>query len=189
MITRDQIEIWLKGIAQGVLVLDRDNEGMAKAALAVLAGLKPAPPPEPEPADDQLTEHFTLSELTYSDTAIMQGIDNTPPQDAIDQLAETADMLEEIRSACGNHPVTISSGYRCPELNKAVGGAANSAHLYGCAADFTIPAFGTPLAICERLQPVMEQLGIDQLIYEGTWVHVGRPIPPSTVPRCQYFTA
>src|SRR5262249_25598518 len=75
---------------------------------------------------------------------------------------------------------------------KAVGGASNSAHLYGCAADFTIPDFGDVQDICHALEAHLRELCIDQLIDEsGTgarWVHVGRAIPPSTAPRCQCLT-
>jgi len=134
-----------------------------------------------------LTPHFLLSEFITSDTAAMQGIDNTPDADEVEQLHDTAELMELVRARCGDHPVLISSGYRCPELNKAVGGASNSAHLYGCAADFTIPAFGSPLEIARAIEPHMNEWGIDQLIYEMTWVHIGRAIPPST-PRAQCLT-
>jgi hypothetical protein len=77
-------------------------------------------------------------------------------------------------------------------LNEAIGGASNSAHLYGCAADFTIPGFGDVLDICRALKPHLRELGIDQLIDESasgaSWVHVGRAIPPSTAPRYQCLT-
>ena len=52
----------------------------------------------------------------------------------------------------GNKPVLISSGYRSPKLNKAIGGSSTSAHMSGLAADFSCPGFGTPLAICKELQ-------------------------------------
>jgi zinc D-Ala-D-Ala carboxypeptidase len=134
-----------------------------------------------------LTPNFTLAEFITSDTAAMNGIDNTPSDVEVDELAETAELMELVRARCGDHPVLISSGYRCPELNAAVGGAENSAHLYGCGVDFTIPAFGSPLEVARAIEPHMNEWGIDQLIYEMAWVHIGRAIPPST-PRNQCLT-
>jgi hypothetical protein len=151
-------------------------------------------PPEPEPLPEgYLSAHFTLAELTYSDIASAAHIDNTPDRAAVGQLTQLAQLtLEGIRTICGDNPIFISSGYRCPELNKTVGGASNSAHLYGCAADFIIPDFGDVLDICHALEPHLRELGIDQLVNESgsgaRWVHVGRAIPPSTAPRHQCLT-
>jgi hypothetical protein len=122
-----------------------------------------------------------------------RGIDNTPDQAAVGQLTQLAQLtLEGIRTICDDHPIIISSGYRCPKLNEVVGGASNSAHLYGCAADFTIPEFGDVLDVCHALKAHLVDLGIDQLIDEAgsgaRWVHAGRAIPPGTTPRCQCLT-
>jgi hypothetical protein len=186
-ITLDQCTLWLRGIAQGVLDLTRDNEGMAAATLGYLPA-QPAPDPLP---DGYLSPHFTLAEMTYSDTANAQGIDNMPDDDEIAELTKTADLLEGIRSLLGDVPVMVSSGFRCPELNAAVGGASNSAHAWGGAADISAPDFGTPLEICRAIEPSMAALGIDQLIYESGggayWVHVGRPEPGNGA-RAQAFT-
>lgn len=82
-----------------------------------------------------LSKHFTLEELVHSDTAIAKGIDNTPYQVAIDNLGRLARLvLEEIRVVV-NVPIIISSGYRCAELNKLVGGVPTSDHVKGLAAD------------------------------------------------------
>jgi len=138
--------------------------------------------------DDHLSPHFTLAEFIASDTAAMQGIDNTPDEAALEQLEATAELMELVRAQCGGNPVLISSGYRCPALNSAVGGASNSAHLYGCAADFTIPAFGSVLDVCNAIGPFLVEWNVDQLIYENAaWVHIGRAIPPSE-PRAQCLT-
>jgi zinc D-Ala-D-Ala carboxypeptidase len=145
---------------------------------------EPMPPKLPP---GYLTPHFTLAEFVRSDTATAEGIDNTPDANEVDELGETALLLEKVRAHCGHHPVLISSGYRCPDLNEAVGGADDSAHLYGCAADFTIPDFGDPLDVCLAIEPHLNEWGVDQLIYEMTWVHIGRAIPPST-PRNQCLT-
>lgn len=118
-----------------------------------------------------LTEHFTLAELTASETAARQGIDNTPSDVIIHNLTRTALLLEQVRTLLGA-PVIISSGYRCPALNSAIGGAPRSAHMLGLAADFIAPAFGTPLEVCQALSA--NGLQYDQLIHEfGRWVHIG----------------
>jgi hypothetical protein len=139
--------------------------------------------------DDYLTEHFTLSEMTFSDTANLQGIDNTPTADEVENLVETCHVLEKIRTLCGNKPVIITSGFRCEELNQAVGGASDSAHRYGYGADFVIPEFGTPEDICNHILEHLYELGVDQLINEssagGAWVHVGLC---EGEPRCECWT-
>jgi zinc D-Ala-D-Ala carboxypeptidase len=134
----------------------------------------------------QLTDHFTLEELTWSDTAQVLGIDNTPPPEIEVNLGILAETLELVRSLLNDMPIHVSSGYRCYDLNVAVGGADDSAHLSGLACDFTCPEFGTPLEICVALEPHMESLAIDQLIweYEG-WVHLGLSAGD---PRCQCLT-
>lgn len=161
---------------------------IAKAVLDRIVNI-PVPPPLPP---ENLSPHFTLQEMTYSATAIQQGINNTPSADQTAQLKVLCShTLEGIRTLCGNNPVMISSGYRSPQLNAAIGGASNSAHMYGCAADFTIAGYGSPYDICLLLQKNLQPLRIDQLIYErpsGVWVHVGIAIPPSTTPRHQVLT-
>jgi hypothetical protein len=194
-ITPAQIDTWLHGIAQGVIALDRDNEGMAKATMDYIAtleagGREPAPAPETLPPG-YLSPHFTLAELTRSDTATSYGIANTPNDQETAELKKTADLLEEIRSILGDVPVVVSSGFRNAQVNQLVGGATNSAHRWGGAADISAPQFGTPLEICRKVQPHLVALGIDQLIYESGggayWVHVGRP-PPGSGARAQAFT-
>jgi zinc D-Ala-D-Ala carboxypeptidase len=184
------VEDWLLTMAGGIIDLRVDNSELARQALQAL-DLKPTPAPPPQ--SDQLSPNFTLTELTYSDTAEALGIDNTPDDDALEQLSQLAnDTLEKIRTLCGNNAVFISSGFRCATLNAAIGGASNSAHLYGCAADFTIPDFGSVEDVCRAIEPHLAEFGIDQLINEtgggARWVHVGRAIPPSTTPRCECLT-
>ena len=120
----------------------------------------------------QLTTHFSLDELTRSDTAVRLGIDNTPSNDVLDNLKVLAQGLEKVRTLLNvyNRPVLISSGYRCSALNKALHGAENSAHMYGYAADFTCPDFGTPLDIVKKI--AASDIKFDQIIQEGTWVHI-----------------
>lgn len=132
-----------------------------------------------------LTPHFTLAEFTDSDTALRRGIDNTPPPDVLENLRLVlAPGMEAVRSVLGV-PLQIRSGYRSPALNAAVGGAAASQHVTGHAADFVAPAYGTPREVAGELVRKMAALRFDQLIYEGTWVHVS--FAPR--PRNQVLTA
>lgn len=80
-------------------------------------------------------KNFTLGEFIASTTALKKGIDNSPSFEVVEHLNElVGTILQPLREAYGK-PLTISSGYRCTELNKAVGGVQNSAHQYGYAAD------------------------------------------------------
>ncbi|WP_295850294.1 D-Ala-D-Ala carboxypeptidase family metallohydrolase [uncultured Xylophilus sp.] len=128
----------------------------------------------------KLTEHFTLAELTASSKAQTLGIDNTPEQAIVPRLIRTAEMLERIRATLGR-PVTVTSGYRCAELNRAVGGVTSSDHMQGHAADIVCPGYGTPTQIARTLAPLVSVLGIGQLILEGVkgkqWVHVSTRVP------------
>jgi hypothetical protein len=184
------IRAWLNDLSQGQLDLTRDNVGLAWAALDLLQGL---PDEQPPPTDEgRLSQHFTLAELIASQTATAQGIDNTPSAEVRRQLGDLCNItLEPIRTLCGNNPMLVTSGYRSPTLNAAIGGAVNSAHMVGAAADFTIPGFGTVDQVCAVIAEHLEALQIDQLINEtgggARWVHVGRAIPPSR-PRHEYFS-
>lgn len=118
----------------------------------------------------KLTENFTLEELTFSQTAARKGIDNEPSEAVKRNLETLAKGLERVRAIL-LAPLHISSGYRSYTLNKAVGGSAKSAHLDGYAADFTAPSFGSPEAIVRTLKR-HGGLEFDQIIMEGTWVHI-----------------
>jgi hypothetical protein len=119
----------------------------------------------------QLSPHFTLNEMILSQTATRLGIDNTPSDEIIEHLRTVAINMEVVRSLLGNRPIHISSGYRSPTLNAAIGGARTSAHMSGYAVDFTCPEFGDPFAIADWLNHRLAQF--DQLIYEfGQWVHL-----------------
>lgn len=116
----------------------------------------------------KLTEHFTLEELTRTDT----GIKNTPLKSEIDNLQVLANGLESIRKVI-NKPIVISSGFRCKALNRAVGGVDTSAHVLGYAADFTVSGL-TNKDICEAI--IKAGIKFDQLIDENKngrqWVHI-----------------
>lgn len=82
-----------------------------------------------------LTKNFTLEEMLRSSTADKKGIDNTPSKEVKANLRELCEkVLQPIRDAWGA-PLIVTSGYRCPELNKAVGGSSTSQHKFGSAAD------------------------------------------------------
>lgn len=117
----------------------------------------------------QLTPHFTQEELCFSSTALRLGIDNTLPPTLLPNLRRLAAGLEAIRALLLN-PIHVDSGFRCPALNRVVRGATTSAHLQGWAADFTCWRFGNPrnIVIVVQASPIL----FDQLIEEGTWVHV-----------------
>jgi len=120
-----------------------------------------------------LSPHFSLEELTFSSTAAVHGIDNTPSVDVTARLRVLAHWLEYVRWLLDNKPMHIDSGYRCAALNQLVRGVPNSAHVTGDAADFICPEYGDPLAIVRRLMVGRwDQLKWDQLIQEGTWVHI-----------------
>ncbi|MBX9706862.1 MAG: DUF882 domain-containing protein [Caulobacteraceae bacterium] len=120
----------------------------------------------------RLSDHFTLAELTHSNTALRRGLDNTPPPEVLDQLILTADRMEGVRQLLGDRPIKVSSGYRSPAVNRAVGGSRTSAHRTGHAVDFTCPDFGTPAEVAAHLAKHLTDF--DQLIEEfGGWVHIG----------------
>jgi hypothetical protein len=128
-----------------------------------------------------LTAHFTLAELTLSQTATRRGIDNTPDAQAMDNLRRLAATLENIRALVGK-PVIVSSGYRNEAVNRAVGGSKSSAHMSGLAADINVPGVSP-----ETLARIIKASSIqyDQLILEyDRWVHVGL----ADEPRMQLLT-
>jgi zinc D-Ala-D-Ala carboxypeptidase len=118
----------------------------------------------------KLTAHFDLAEFTRSNVAAAKGIDNTPPPDVSRRLWSVAGHMEMIRALLGR-PINIHSGYRCKALNDAVGGVSNSAHMSGYAVDFTCPEYGSPYKVARDLAG-SPSVSFDQLICEGTWVHI-----------------
>ncbi len=122
-----------------------------------------------------LSEHFTLAEMTASQTAARWGINNTPNDATIENLKKTADMLEEVREIC-NAPINISSGYRSLELNRKIGGSMTSQHCKGLAADFTVK--GVPLDVVMELI-ITSHIDYDQLIHEfDSWIHISTADKP-----------
>lgn len=116
----------------------------------------------------KLSEHFTLEELTVTQ---VRDVDNRPKtKTLLDALTHTAERMEEVRELLGGRPIIVTSGYRSPLVNKAVGGAMMSAHMSGHAVDFICPGFGSPEAVAIAIRD--SEIRFDQLIYEETWVHL-----------------
>lgn len=153
--------------------------------------------------DINLSPHFRLSELTRSSTATRLGIDNTPSREQVKNLTRICEkILEPLRShinspaykassGClplqggGGSPLIISSGYRCPMLNRAVGGSTSSQHMTGEAVDIRLPTKVWPSGQVhtdkdlarEWLAWIADNCRFDQLIFETTncldyWIHV-----------------
>lgn len=115
-------------------------------------------------------KHFSLNEFIASDTAKMLNIDNTPDENAINNLYRLiTNTLEPARTML-QRPIYINSGYRCHSLNQAVGGVANSYHLQGRAADLTTGA----IKHNRQLFNILASLPHTELIWEhgGQWIHV-----------------
>jgi zinc D-Ala-D-Ala carboxypeptidase len=130
----------------------------------------------------QLTEHFSLEELIASELAARQGIDNTPGDGLLANLRVLARGLERVRTTLGGKPIHVNSGYRCAALNTAIGGASNSMHMQGLAADILCPQFGPPLSVCRAI--LAGGLETDQIIHEfGRWCHVAFAAPGTPARR------
>jgi len=115
-----------------------------------------------------LSEHFTWEEAIKSAKADELGYPNLPDSKAVGNIMVTASKLEEVRKLTG--PLVISSWYRSPEVNKAIGGVSTSAHTTGCAVDCHSPNM-TPLELCKLV--VKSGIKFDQIIHEyGTWMHI-----------------
>lgn len=130
-----------------------------------------------------ISEHFSLAEFIFSEIAVRHGIDNTPTPEVLANLRSyTAPGLEQVRRLL-KHPIYISSGYRSTLLNRKIRGSRKSAHVHGMAADFVCRGFGSPREVAYCIAE--SSIKFDQLIFEGSWVHIG--FAPN--PRMQLLTA
>ena len=117
-----------------------------------------------------LSEHFTLEEATFSDTAVRQGINNQPNDKQLENMKIAAEGMEKVRALLGKS-IKVNSWLRLPELNVAVGGSKVSSHMDGWAIDFTCAGFGDPLAVCKAIEA--SGIKFDQMIHEyGRWTHI-----------------
>ena len=134
----------------------------------------------------KLSDHFSLDELTLSQEAIRNKINNEPGVQTLENLKFLASQLEEVRSVLGNRAILISSGYRCATLNSLVGSKPTSAHIKGLAADFTCPSFGSVRDVVNTI--IGSDIQYDQIIYEyGRWCHIGFA-EKGKAPRLQKLT-
>ena len=131
----------------------------------------------------ELSKNFSLEELVFSITANNHGINNTPNAEVNAALKRLAvEVLQPIRDAWGQ-PIVVTSGYRCPRLNAAVGGVKNSQHVLGQAADIKAanPADNGKLFACIKKLVQQKKINVGQLIWEygsktnPRWVHVSLP--------------
>ena len=130
----------------------------------------------------QLSEHFTLEELTHSEVAERKNLDNTPNATEIANLTRLAALLEQVRSLL-NKPIMINSGFRSKAVNDSVGSRDSSQHRIGAAADIRVPGM-TPKQVVEAC--IEANIGYDQIIEEfGSWTHLSVPNGASDKPRRQ----
>jgi hypothetical protein len=127
-----------------------------------------------------LTEHFTLEELTYTDH---RELDNTPNDAELENLKRLAEFLEDLKVVLGGKPIMVNSAFRTKAVNDAVGSKDTSQHRIGCAADIRVPAM-TPDQVVRAV--IASDLGFDQVIREfDRWTHVSIPNTPEAKPRKQ----
>lgn len=124
-----------------------------------------------------LSPNFSLAELTVSATAKIHDIPNSPGTVELTNLRYLALKLEKVKEILGNKPVIITSAFRSQELNRVIGGAKNSQHMTGLAADLVCPEYGGPYDVFLKLAQYPVELDFDQLIFEhvgkSKWVHIG----------------
>lgn len=123
----------------------------------------------------KLTDHFSLEEMTFSETAIRHGINNKPDPGSRQNLLELCENILEPIRGIATGPITVTSGYRSPILNSIIAGAPDSQHKTGEAADINCPLFN-PIILFQKIRE--SGLPFDQLIDEfGAWVHVSHRSP------------
>jgi hypothetical protein len=127
-----------------------------------------------------LTEHFTLAELTHTDH---RQFDNTPNDRELANLVRLAELLEQVKSALGGKPIMVNSAFRSKQVNDAVGSKDTSQHRLGCAADIRVPST-TPDQVVRAV--IAAGLPFDQIIREfDAWTHISVPNSEGLSPRRQ----
>lgn len=122
-----------------------------------------------------MSKYFSLKELITSTEAYKRKIDNTPGEEEKAHLEELMEFMDSIRSAWGS-AIIVTSGYRCPELNEAIGGAKKSAHQTGYAVD-CVPANNRKKEFFEFCKKYLKDRDFDELIFErnskgAIWCHI-----------------
>jgi hypothetical protein len=135
-----------------------------------------------------LSPHLTLYDFVWSGVAQQLGINNNLPPVLLDAAKRTAAMFEcicpELSTQAGyGVQVFLSSAYRSPALNAAIGSRPSSEHTKALALDFTAPSFGSPLVVCRALLPFHARLGVGRITPEYSWVHVSSRAPANPVNR------
>ena len=127
-----------------------------------------------------LTEHFTLEELTHTDH---REFDNTPNESELENIKRLAVFLEKVKTVLGGKPIMVNSAYRSQLVNTAVGSRDTSQHRIGCAADIRVPEM-TPDQVVKAI--MVSPLAYDQVIREfDRWTHISIPNHPEDKPRKQ----
>ena len=117
----------------------------------------------------QLSEHFSLEEATFSDTAVRLGINNQPNEQQLQNMKTVAENMEKIRALLGKG-IKVNSWLRLPDVNVAVGGSKISSHMDGWAIDCSSSKL-TPYEICKLVEGA--DIKFDQIIHEfGRWMHI-----------------
>jgi uncharacterized protein YcbK (DUF882 family) len=130
-----------------------------------------------------LTDHFTLDELTSSEAAERNGWDNTPNDAELANLQRLAEFLEDVKEALGGKPIMVNSAFRNKQVNDAVGSKDSSQHRVGCAVDIRVPGL-TPDQVVRAI--IASGLPYDQVIREfDRWTHLSVPNTPEAAPRKQ----
>ena len=127
-----------------------------------------------------LTEHFTLEELTHTDH---RTLDNSPNDTEIANLTRLAEFLEDVKTLLGGKPIMVNSAFRSKLVNDAVGSKDTSQHRIGCAADIRVPGV-TPDEVVKAV--IASDLPYDQIIREfDRWTHISIPNSIHNAPRKQ----
>ena len=127
-----------------------------------------------------LTEHFTLEELTHTDH---REFDNTPNEAETANLQRLALFLEEVKTVLEGRPIMVNSAFRCKQVNDAVGSKDSSQHRMACAADIRVPGM-TPDEVVRTI--ISSGIGYDQIIREfDRWTHISVPNTKDMTPRRQ----
>jgi len=127
-----------------------------------------------------LTEHFTLEELTHTDH---RQFDNTPNDAELANLQRLAEFLEKVKMVLRGKPIMINSAFRSKQVNDAVGSKDTSQHRVGCAADIRVPGM-KPNEVVQAL--MASRLEYDQIIREfDSWTHISISNDPNGKPRKQ----
>ena len=127
-----------------------------------------------------LTEHFTLEELTHTDH---RQFDNTPNDAERANLVRLAQLLEQVKHELYDKPIIVNSAFRSKQVNDAVGSKDTSQHRLGCAADIRVPSM-TPDEVVKAIMSA--GLPYDQLIREfDRWTHISVPNEETVTPRNQ----